>query len=338
MQLLARRDATLALIIAALVAAIVWRAPVFASAGNLDTVLNDGAILTIMALAQMHALVTRGVDLSVGAVMALSGMLAALLSRAHPELPALLAMGVAAGSGLLLGAANGALIAGLAMPPIVVTLGTMSVYRGLVFVISGGAWVNAHELGAGFLRFPHERLLGLTWLTWIGVLVVAVCYLSLHHRRAGRELYALGGNPAAARYLGIDVARRELGVYSITGALAGLCGYLWVARYAVAYTETALGFEMQTIAACVIGGVSIRGGRGGVVGCLLGATFLVVLFNALPVIDVSPFWQMAISGATILVAVALNARGERRRSPSGRAGRTSIARGAPTAAAGAKAT
>jgi rhamnose transport system permease protein len=338
-RLLGHRDAALALIIAALFAAIAWRAPVFASASNLDTVLNDGAILTIMALAQMFALVTRGVDLSVGAVIALSGMLAALLSRAYPELPVALAIGVAAGSGMLFGLINGALIAGLAMPPIVVTLGTMSVYRGLVFVISGGAWVNAHELAPSFLAFPHERVAGLTLLTWIGLLVVAASYLLLHHRRSGRELYALGGNPAAARYLGIDVARRELLVYVITGGLAGLCGYLWVARYAVAYTETALGFEMQTIAACVIGGVSIRGGRGGVVGCLLGATFLVILFNALPVVDVSPFWQMAISGATILAAVVLNARSERRRGTSRKivTGPPTPGSAAPPAAAGVKA-
>jgi rhamnose transport system permease protein len=214
-----------------------------------------------------------------------------------------------------------------------VTLGSMSIYRGLVFVISGGAWVNAHELGPSFLAFPHERVVGLTLLTWIALLVVAASYLLLHHRRAGRELYALGDNPAAARYMGIDVARRELSVYAITGTLAGLCGYLWVARYAVAYTETALGFEMQTIAACVIGGVSIRGGRGGVLGCLLGAAFLVVLFNALPVVDVSPFWQMAISGAAILAAVVLNARSERQR----HAARTLSSSLAPAAPAGSKA-
>ena len=138
-------------------------------------------------------------------------------------------------------------------------------------------------------------------------------YLLLSHRRAGRELYALGGNPAAARYVGIDAPRRELSVYAICGMLGGLCGYLWVARYAVAYTETALGFEMQTIAACVIGGVSIRGGRGSVAGCLLGSAFLVILFNALPVVDISPFWQSAISGLAILSAVVLNSRGERLR-------------------------
>jgi rhamnose transport system permease protein len=310
-RLLGRREAILAALVAALFGAVTLRAPVFSSAGNLDTLLNDGAILTVMALAQMLALVTRGVDLSVGASIALTGMLTALLSRAHPELPAWLALAVGAGSGLALGLVNGLCVAGLGLPPIVVTLGTMSIYRGLVFVVSGGAWVNAHELGQGFLAFPQQRLLGLTHLVWIALLVVVASYLLLVHRRAGRELYALGGNPAAARYVGIDAARRQLLVYGTSGALSGLCGYLWVARYAVAYTETALGFEMQTIAACVIGGVSIRGGRGSVAGCLLGAAFLVVLFNALPVIDVSPFWQSAISGVAILTAVILNARGER---------------------------
>lgn len=312
-SLLGRREATLAVFVAVLFLGISLRAPVFASAGSLDTLLNDGAILTILALGQMLALLTRGVDLSVGASMALSGMLAALLSRQSPELPALAALAVAMGSGLLLGLCNGALIAGLGMPAIVVTLGSMSVYRGLVFLVSDGAWVNAHELGAAFLAFPNERLLGLTHSVWLALLVVVLMYAFLNHRRAGRELYALGGNPAAARYSGIDAPRRELMVYATTGLLAGLCGYLWVARYAVAYTETALGFELQTIAACVIGGVSIRGGRGKVTGCLLGAAFLVIVFNALPVIDVSPFWQLAISGATILAAVVLNARSERAR-------------------------
>jgi rhamnose transport system permease protein len=286
---------------------------VFFSAGNLDTLLNDGAILAMMALAQMCALLTRGVDLSVAANMALTGMATALLSRAQPDLPVAGSIGLALSAGLTLGALNGLCIAWLELPPIVVTLGTMSIYRGLVFVLSGGAWVNAHELGPRFLAFPLERFAGLTHLVWIALLVAMASYLFLHHRGAGRELYALGGNPTAARYMGINAQRREFLVYAISGVLSGLCGYLWVARYAVAYTETALGFEMQTIAACVIGGVSIQGGRGSVVGCLLGAAFLVVLFNALPVIDVSPFWQSAISGAAILAAVILNSRSERQR-------------------------
>jgi rhamnose transport system permease protein len=311
--LLGRRELVLAGLVVALFVGVGWRSPVFFGAASLDTVLNDGAILTVMALGQMLALLTRGVDLSVAATLASSGMTAALLSRAHPELPVACSIGVAMLAGLVLGAVNGLFIAWLELPPIVVTLGTMSIYRGLVFVLSRGAWVNAHELGPGFLAFPLQRFAGLTHLVWMALFVAVTAYLFLHQRRAGRELYALGGNPAAARTLGIRAARREFLVYALTGVLSGLCGYLWVARYAVAYTETALGFEMQTIAACVIGGVSIQGGRGSVLGCLLGAAFLVVLFNALPVIDVSPFWQSAISGAVILAAVLLNSRSERQR-------------------------
>jgi rhamnose transport system permease protein len=308
-----RREAALALIVALLLGAIALRAPVFVSAGSLDTLINDGAILAMMALAQMLAILTRGIDLSIAANMALTGMVTALLSKAHPELPASLTIAVALCLGLALGAINGALIAWLTVPPIVVTLGTMSIYRGLVFLVSAGAWVNAHELGERFLAFPNERLVGLTHIVWIALLVILSMYLFLHHLPRGRELYALGGNPVAARYVGIDGARLQLLIYSATGALSGLSGYLWVARYAVAYTETALGFEMQTIAACVIGGVSIAGGRGTVAGCLLGVAFLVIIFNALPIIDVSPFWQMAISGTAILAAVVVNSRGESRR-------------------------
>jgi rhamnose transport system permease protein len=325
-SLLRRRETVLALIVALLLGAVAVRAPVFLSAGSLDSLVTDGAILAVMALAQMLALLTRGIDLSIAANMALTGMLVALLSRAHPDMPVAATLALSLGSGLVLGAFNAVLIAFLSMPPIVVTLGTMSVYRGLVFWSSDGAWVNAHELGARFVAFPNERILGLTNIVWIAALVIAAAFAFLHRTRRGRELYAFGGNPTAARYVGIDAGRVQLLVYLVTGGLAGLCGYLWVARYAVAYTETALGFEMQTIAACVIGGVSIAGGRGTAAGCLLGAAFLVILFNALPIIDVSPFWHLAISGTAILVAVIVNARGERRRGlrilapPGGRRG------------------
>lgn len=310
---LRRRETALALIVAVLLGAIAARAPVFLRPESLDTLISDGAILAIMALAQMLALLTRGIDLSIAANMALTGMLTALLSKAYPDLGAAPTIALSLGVGLALGAVNAALIAWLAVPPIVVTLGTMSIYRGLVFLVSGGAWVNAHELGERFVSFPNERLAGLTHSVWIALLVVGADVVFLHHLRKGRELYALGGNPAGARYVGIDAGKVQLLVYLTTGALAGLSGYLWVARYAVAYTETALGFEMQTIAACVIGGVSIAGGRGTVLGCLLGTAFLVIILNALPIIDVSPFWQMAISGAAILAAVIVNSQSEARR-------------------------
>jgi rhamnose transport system permease protein len=300
----------LVVIIAVLVAVISLRAPVFLSAGSLDTLVTDGGILAMMALVQMLALITGGVDLSVAATMALVGMITALVSRAHPDLPVALTVAMALGLGAAAGAVNGALIAVVRMPPIVVTLGTMSLYRGAVFLVSGGTWVNAHEFGPDYLAFPTARTLGLTHIVWIAAAAIALGYAFLNHTAAGRELYALGGNRSAARYVGVREARSLMRVYCLTGIAGGLAGYLWVARYAVAYTETALGFELQTIAACVIGGVSVAGGKGRVLGCLLGAAFFVIILNSLPMIDVSPFWQMAISGAAILAAVIVNSRAE----------------------------
>jgi len=305
-----RRELVLAGILAVMVALITVRAPVFLSAGSLDTLATDGGILAMMALVQMLALLTGGIDLSIAANMALVGMVTALMSRAYPELPFVLTAATSLVLGLALGAINGVLIAAVRMPPIVVTLGTMSLYRGAVFLVSDGAWVNAHELGRDYLAFPTSRLLGLTHIVWIAVVVIFAGYVFLNHTRTGRELYALGGNRSAARYVGIHEPRILMLVYCLTGVVSGLAGYLWVARYAVAYTETALGFELQTIAACVIGGVSTAGGKGRVLGCLLGAAFLIIILNSLPMIDVSPFWQLAISGAAILAAVVVNSRGE----------------------------
>jgi len=305
------RDLILGLIVAALLVLITIRAPVFLSSGSLDTLITDGALLGMMAVAQMLPILTGGIDLSMPANMAFTGMATALLSRAHPTMPVLATVAIALGIGLILGAFNGIFIAYLGIPPIVVTLGTMSIYRGAVFMLSHGAWVNAQDFGKPYLAFPMGRLLGLTHIVWISALIIAAAYVFLNHMKKGRDLYALGGNPSAAKYVGINSTHNKMLVYVLTGLASGLCGYLWVARYAIAYTEIALGFELQTIAACVIGGVSITGGRGTIPGVLLGAAFLVIIFNALPIINVSPFWQMAISGAVVLAAVILNSRSER---------------------------
>src|SRR5208282_1523589 len=153
---------------------------------------------------------------------------------------------------------------------------------------------------------------GISSLVWIAAAVAIAAWVFLNHTASGRALYAVGGNPVAARYCGISLARQELTVYTLGGAVSGLCGYLWVSRYGIAYSDIALGYELTVIAACVIGGVSIAGGVGTVPGALLGALFLGVVVNALPVINVSPFWQMLISGAVILTAVVVNARSEKR--------------------------
>jgi rhamnose transport system permease protein len=311
-RVLRSREGVLALVIAALVGAISLRAPGFLAWDSIDGMLTDGAILAMLALAQMAVILTRGIDLSVAASLALSGMIAALLAQAHPDLPLVLPILAAVGTGLGLGLVNGGLIAFLEIPPIVVTLGTLSAYRGLIFVASGGTWISSQDMPPAFLAFPQGRFLGLTHLVWLAAVLAVAAAVLLTRTARGRALYALGGNPRAARTVGVEAAPHQLLVYAVSGAVSGLAGYLWVARYAIAYTEIALGFELQVIAACVIGGVSIAGGIGTVTGCLLGAAFLTVLNNALPVIHVSPFWQMALSGIVILAAVVINAGGDSR--------------------------
>jgi len=311
MKALKQREALLALSIVALTLLVGLRAPVFLTVPSLANLLTDSTLLIMLALAQMLVIVTRGVDLSVASNLALSGMAAALLASRNPDLPLIVVVLAATLLGLVLGLINGWLIGYLELPPIVVTLGSMSVYRGLVFLLSGGAWVNSHQMPAGFVAFPLQRLFGLTHLVWIAAAAILAAWYVARYSRFGRDLYAIGNEPHSARYVGIPIARRLLWTYGLSGMVAGLCGYLWVARYAVAYTEIAYGFEFTVIAACVIGGISIAGGCGSVLGAVLGALFLAVIGNALPVVKVSPFWQSALTGAVILAAVLINARGSR---------------------------
>jgi rhamnose transport system permease protein len=306
------REVALAFIVAALVVLVGFRAPVFVSLSSLYEILVDTSFLFMLVLAQMAIILTRGIDLSVASNLALTGMVSALFAAAYPAVPMpfVLVLAIVVGAGL--GAINGALIANLNIPPIVVTLGTLAVYRGLIFVIAGGAWLTSDDMSAAFVAFPKTNILGFSVLLWFAVLVSIGFYVFLNFTGAGRSLYAIGGNPVAARFCGIHMPRHLLMVYSLAGAVSGLCGALWVSRYGIAYVDIANGFELTIIAACVIGGVSIAGGIGSVPGALLGALFLGVVVNALPVINVSPFWQMAISGAVILAAVLVNARSERK--------------------------
>ena len=311
-SLLKNRDALLALIVAVLVIGVGIRAPVFLTADSLVNMLTDTSFLFMLALAQMAVILTRGIDLSAAANLALTGMMVTLAARSATWLPIPGVIALSIGLGALLGAANGALIAGVGIPPIVVTLGTLSIFRGLIFILSGGAWLTSKDMSAEFLAFPKSSLLGVPVLIVITALVAATFWALLSQTPAGRGIYAVGGNPVAARYCGINIGRTQFLVYTMAGAVAGLCGFLWVSRYGIAYTDIAIGYELTVIAACVIGGVSIAGGIGTVRGALLGALFLGVVVNALPVINVSPFWQMLISGVVILAAVIVNARAERR--------------------------
>jgi rhamnose transport system permease protein len=311
--LLKHREILLVVAIVALVGLIAIRFPAFADPANLGTVFNDTAILSILALGQMVVILTRSIDLSVAANLALSGMIVAMLNAAYPGIPvpALIAIGMLAG--LVLGAFNGILVWKLDIPPIVVTLGTLTIYRGMAFVVSGGKWVNADQMSPDFIGLTRALMLGVPTLSWIAIVVIVVFFVVMTRTPIGRALYAVGVNPTASVYAGINVGRTKFIAFCISGAIAGLAGYLWVSRYVIASVEIANGYELNVIAACVIGGISIAGGIGSVPGAVLGALFLGLINNALPVVNVSPFWQMAISGAAIILAVIFNARGERKK-------------------------
>jgi len=312
-RLLKNRELWLALAIVAVVILVTLRFSRFSQPANLLTILNDTSILMMLALGQMVVILTRSIDLSMASNLALTGMIVAMINAAFPFIPIPLLIAGSICVGAALGAFNGVLVWKLDIPPIVVTLGTLTIFRGLVFVISGGAWVNAAQMSPEFIQLQRGAFLGLPILTWFAIVVAALFFVLMTRTPIGRSFYAIGVNPTASVYTGINVGRTKFLAFVISGAVSGLAGYLWISRYVIASVEVASGYELTIIAACVIGGVSIAGGIGTVAGALLGALFLGVINNALPVIGVSPFWQMAISGAAILIAVVLNARGETRK-------------------------
>ena len=307
------REALLIGAILLLLALISSRFPSFVAPANLANVFNDTSPLILLAIGQMIVILTKCIDLSVAANLALTGMVVSMVNVAAPGLPIVGILAIAVGLGTLLGMINGILVWKLAIPPIVVTLGTMTIFRGIIFVISDGKWVNSHEMSAAFKAFPRTEILGLPILGWIAIIAVIAFTILMTRTTLGRAFYAAGGNPNAATYAGINVGKTQFWAFTISGALAGLTGYLWVSRFAVSYVDIAGGFELDVVAACVIGGVSIMGGIGTVAGALLGALFLGIIKNALPVVDISPFWQLAISGGAIIIAVALNAQANRER-------------------------
>jgi len=297
------REAGISIFILILVVVVTVRAPSFLTVDNFKDILLNISILTIVALAQTMVIITHGIDLSVSSMIGLVGMMVAFVVKQNPEMNVLLAVVLAMALGAVLGSFNGLIITYGNVPPIIATLGTLSVYRGLVFFYSQGTWINSFELPASFKLLSKGTPLGLPNMVLIALAVAVVVYYFLNYTRTGRDIYAVGSNPEAAQYSGIRKQRIIFLVYLLSGLLAGLAAVLWVSRFESAQTNTALGFELQTVAASVVGGVSISGGVGTVPGVMLGALLLGIIQNALTLIRISPFWQLAAQGLLILIAV-----------------------------------
>lgn len=301
----------LGLVVLAILIGTAIRSPGFIAPQKLVGIFNDSAMLIILALGQMMVILTRSIDLSMASNLALSGMIVALVNAAYPAIPVPALMVLATMCGLVMGAFNGTLIWRLGIPSIVVTLGTLTIFRGIIFLIAGGQWVNADQFTESFIQSTRLEFLGLPSLSWFAIIISAAVFVFMSRTPMGRAIYAVGVNPSAALYTGINVGKTTFITFCISGALSGFCGYLWVSRYVIGSVEVAKGYELTIVAACVIGGISIAGGIGTVLGAVLGAFFLGVMNNALPVIGVSPFWQLAISGAAIILAVVINASSQK---------------------------
>jgi rhamnose transport system permease protein len=300
------RQIGLVLFIIVISVAIQFRNPKYLTTSNLYDLMTNTAVSAILVIGMMLVIVTRGIDLSIGSTMAFAGMLTAMTVEYYRPLNPIVALLMGLVIGLICGSIIGLVIVRFRVAPIIATLGFMNVYRGLTYIVANSKWVGANQMSTSFLNIGTGKVLGINNFIWITVIFYAVSYYFLNFTRFGRQIFAVGSNPDSATVSGIKVNRVIFSVYAYMGALAGLTGVMWVSKYASAQGGTALGTELKIIAACVLGGVSLTGGVGTLSGIFLGALLLGILNNAIPLLNVSPFWEDAIQGAIILIAVVAN--------------------------------
>jgi rhamnose transport system permease protein len=300
------RELGIVIALALLIAVTAILEPRFIEANSLRNLALNASIFAILAVGQTLVIVTRNIDLSVGSVLGLSAFLAGDLLSSNPDLPLpivfVLGMALGAACGLL----NGVLVTWGRVPALVVTLGTLYAFRGIAFLWTDGRQVNAETLPDAFLALGTDSVLGVPFLVLIALVVVLAVGQWLRDYRSGRELYAIGSNPEGARLAGVRSDRRVLTAFILAGALAGLGGVLFTARFGTVDATAGTGYELTVIAAAVVGGVAIFGGTGSVYGAALGALLLGTITSSLIVLRVEAFWQQAAIGALLLVAIALD--------------------------------
>jgi len=280
--------------------------PRFMSQQNVHFVLINTTIFALLAVGETMVVVSRNVDLSVGSVVGLSAFLSARLFGQVHGIPIAVVFGVGLGIGLACGVANGLMVAIGRVPSLVVTLATLYVIRGIDILIVGGGVVDASSLPSGFVNIAQAGVLGVPYLAIAVAVVVGAAAYYLRCYRSGRELYAIGSNPEGARLAGIAVGRRVFTAFAASGALAGLAGVLWAAQYQTIDSTAGTGYELTVIAGVVVGGVAIFGGSGTVVGAAIGALLLQTISSALNVLGVSGYWDEAIAGFLLLLAITLD--------------------------------
>jgi len=302
LRLLHRRESGIFLALIALMLLITVRERNFATSGNFYLVSRQIAYTAIVALGVFFVILTSGIDLSIGSVVGLSGVLCGMAMAAG--LSPVLAVGVGLLTGVAVGLINGAVIAYVGVTPFIVTLGMLSMARGLVFIITHGDSIRA--IPESFINAGLVDVFGIPMPVIILALVAIAAQLVSNHSVLGRQLYALGGNEQATAFSGISTHRVKLIAYAISALLSSITGVLFVARFRSAQANAGLGMELDAIAAAVIGGTSLMGGQGSVLGVLLGASIMGVLRNGLVLMEVSSYWQELIIGLVIVLAAIID--------------------------------
>ena len=300
------RESGIIVVLIVFVAITVSIEPRFASQQEVQFILANTTIFALLALGETMVIVSRNVDLSIGSVVGLSAYVSASLFGKMHGIPIVVVFGVGLGIGLAVGVANGLMVAIGRVPSLVVTLATLYIVRGLDILIVGGNEVVAQTLPNAFIEIPRAGIYGVPYLAIVIAAVIGIGAYYLRSYRSGRELYAIGSNPEAARLAGIPVGRRVFTAFAVSGAIAGVAGVLWAAQYQTVDSNAGTGYELTVIASVVVGGVAIFGGSGSAVGAAIGALLLQTINSALYVLGISPFWDQAIAGALLLAAITLD--------------------------------
>ncbi len=296
------REASLLIVLIILLALIELLQPSFLAPQNIAQIFRNNALTMLMALGMLCVMLTAGIDISITSVLAFSGMTIGLLQKYDVIHNTLLLFLIGAAIGAVCGMLNGLIISKGKVAPIICTMGFMYIWRGMAYVISNNAWASAEDV-SGFSDFGKSGAPG-------PYIILAIAYviffIVMKWTRFGRRIYAVGSNAEAARISGINVDKTITLVYTIMGLLAGITGVLSVSIYGSAQPNMQYGKEMDVIAACVIGGVAMSGGRGTVVGTFMGALIIAVIAKALPLVGLDSLWQNLVKGIIILVVVILN--------------------------------
>ena len=300
---LSTRSGALALVIVALVSAVSAIQPLFLSPGNVRSILLDITILTVLAASQLLVMVTGNFDISVGAATGLSAMTAGITLQANGEIPAIAVFGISMAVGTLVGIVNGLLVVLLEIPSIILTLGMLSVVRGVTFFVANGSQVNSDDVPQSVTELSQTGPFGIPLIILVAGLVALIIGFVASQTSLGRSLYALGSNRRAAALHGLPVRRLLLFVFSLSGATAGLAGAFYLSRFSFVQVNGGIGLELSVIAAVVVGGASVFGGSGSVGATVMGCLLLGITGNALAVIGVSQYWKDFVYGAIILAAV-----------------------------------